>query len=58
MEKLEPLGKQDAIEQAAHARGTLALLSLKIGGIEGGSVGNGSVVLGVLRQSTQQARSI
>jgi len=39
MEKLEPLGKQDAIEQAAHARGTLALLSLKIGGIEGAALG-------------------
>src|SRR5260370_27596551 len=55
MKELEPMGKEHAVEHAAHASRTLALLSLKIGGIERSSVGNGSVMLGVLGQSMKQA---
>src|SRR5260370_435115 len=55
VKKLEPVGKQHAIEEAAHPCRMLAPLSVKIGRIKAGRVGNGSVMLGVLRQSAKQA---
>src|SRR5712664_1237056 len=55
MKELEPMGEQHEVEEATHASRSLALLSLKIGGIERGSVGTGSVMLGVVGQSMKQA---
>ncbi len=55
MEELQALGKQHMVEQAAHARRTLAPVALKIGGIERRGVGNRAVVFGVLGQGPKQA---
>src|SRR5258708_12354535 len=55
MKELEPMGEQHEVEEATHASRSLALLSLKIGRIERCSVGNGSVILGVLAQTINQA---
>src|SRR5229473_480221 len=54
MKELQPLRKQHVADQAAHAGRTLAPRSLKIGRIKRHGVGYGSVVLGVLGQSTKQ----
>ena len=48
IEKLGPLTEENAAEQTAHARRTLAPGTLKIGGIEGSGIGNRAVVFGVL----------
>jgi hypothetical protein len=55
MKELQPLGQKHAVQQAAHACRSLASLSLKIRRIEGRSVRNGSVMLGVFGQSAKQA---
>ncbi len=56
MKELKAVGEQHMIEEAAHARGALDSLSLKIGRVQRRSVGNGSVMLGVFGQSTKQTR--
>ena len=56
MKELKAVGEQHMIEEAAHARGALASLSLKIGGIQRRGVGNGSVMFGMFREGTEQAR--
>ena len=56
MKELQPLGKQHVVQQVAQARRSLASWSLKIRRIQRGSVGDGSILLGVFGQSTKQAR--
>src|SRR5260370_7577486 len=56
MKELKAVGEQHMIDEAAHARGALASLSLKIGGVQRCGVGNGSVMFGMFRESTEQAR--
>jgi len=55
MKELEPMGEQHEVEEATHASRSLDSLSLKIGGIERRSVGDGSVMPGVFGNSTKQA---
>src|SRR5260370_18720636 len=55
MKELKAVGEQHMIEEAAHARGALASLSLKIGGGQRRGVGNGSLMFGMFREGTQQA---
>src|SRR5260370_21655629 len=56
MKELKPVGEQHVVEEAAHARGALASLSLKIVRIQRRSVGNNSVMLGVFREGTKRTR--
>ena len=54
VEELETVGKQDAIEEAADARGVAALLATEILGIERSGVRNSAVMLGMFRKSAEE----
>ena len=54
MEKLGALAEQDAAEQAVEERHPLSSDTLEIGGVEWGSVGDGTVMFGVLAERPKQ----
>src|SRR5260370_7194839 len=56
MKELKAGGEQHMIEEAAHARGALDSLSLKIGRVHRPTLGTGSVILPVFYQHTNQPR--
>src|SRR5256884_530233 len=49
-----PLGKQDAIEEPAHARGTLAFHPMIVVRVQRGGVGNRPIVLGVFLERAER----
>src|SRR5215469_3341608 len=55
VKELKSLGKQDSIEEPAHARGTLAPQPMIVVRVQRSGVWNGPIVLGVFVQRAERA---